>query len=79
MFLHRFVRSKTGKILMSVLLGLGLATLFRIACEGKDCVIYKAPPIDKIEDKVYKIDNKCYKFERINQTCSKSKNILEMG
>ena len=63
MFLQKFVRSKSGKIIMSILLGLGLATLFRQACLGKDCLIYKAPPLEEIENNIYKIDKKCYKFE----------------
>ena len=37
MYLDRFVHSSTGKILMSISLGLGLATFFRAVCRGQKC------------------------------------------
>ena len=39
MHLGKFVHSYTGKIIMSLILGIGLATLFRSACKGKQCRI----------------------------------------
>ena len=36
MYLNKFVNSETGRYLMSILLGIGLATLFRQICEGKN-------------------------------------------
>ena len=39
MYLDKFVHSNTGKILMSLLLGIGLATFFRSICKGKNCRI----------------------------------------
>ena len=78
MFLARFVRSSSGKIVMSIILGLGLATLFRQVCAGRECLVYKAPPLDEIEDNVYKVDNKCYKFKKRNVSCSTKKTILDM-
>ena len=37
MYLSKFVSSDTGKYVMSILLGLGLSTLFRSVCKGKQC------------------------------------------
>ena len=37
MYLDKFVHSQSGKYIMSIILGLGLATLFRQICSGKDC------------------------------------------
>jgi hypothetical protein len=78
MFLQRFVKSSTGKILMSILLGLGLATLFRQSCSGKNCKVYKAPPFEDIENNVYKIDNQCYKFNKNNITCKSNRKTLDI-
>ena len=50
MYLDKFVHSNTGKILMSLLLGIGLATFFRSICKGKNCRIIQAPPLEEIED-----------------------------
>ena len=79
MFLQKFVRSKSGKIIMSILLGLGLATLFRQVCAGKDCLVYKAPPLEEIEHNIYKIDKKCYKFDKSNVSCSSKKQTLDVS
>ena len=74
MHLSKFVRSKTGRILMSVLLGLGLATLFKQICKGKNCITYKAPN-DISESDTYKYDDKCYKPDLQQITCDKTKTI----
>ena len=46
MYLSKFVHSEIGRYLMSIILGLGLATFFRKMCNGKNCVISKAPPLE---------------------------------
>ena len=79
MHLHKFVKSNTGKYVMSILLGIGLATIFRSVCKGKECSIYLAPPLDEIEDKIYKFDGKCYKFERVSKKCDTNKRIVEFA
>ena len=35
MYLSKFVHSEIGRYLMSIILGLGLATFFRKMCNGK--------------------------------------------
>ena len=76
MYLSKFVHSETGRILMSIILGLGLATFFRKMCNNKNCVVSKAPPLEEIEDKIYKFDGKCYKLEKNAENCTKEKNIF---
>jgi hypothetical protein len=76
MHLYKFVKSNTGKYIMSIILGIGLATMFREVCKGSNCSVQKAPPLDEIEDKIYKFDGKCYKFERANGKCDTTKTIV---
>jgi len=76
MYLSKFVHSETGRYLMSIILGLGLATFFRRMCNGKKCIISKAPPLEEIEDKIYKFDGKCYKLEKNAETCVKDKKTV---
>ena len=45
MELSKVFKTETGRIIMSVLLGLGLATLFRKSCQGKNCMIFKGGTI----------------------------------
>ena len=74
--LSRFLHSENGKIFMSILLGFGLASLFRAVCKDKDCLIFHAPPLEEIKDKIYKHDNNCYKYTTKSTTCDKSKKIV---
>lgn len=78
MYLDKFVHSSTGKILMSILLGLGLATFFRAVCKGRNCKIVSSPPLEEIEDQTYKFDSKCYKMEKSQVQCDKTRKIVKI-
>jgi len=75
--LTKFVHSNTGKIVMSILLGFGLATFFRTICKDKNCFIFQAPKLDEIEGKIFKENDKCYKFIPESSTCDASKKSVE--
>ena len=75
----KFVHTKTGKYVMSILLGFGLASLFRTVCKDKECVIFHAPPLEEIKDKIYSHDNKCYKYTPTATKCSNDKKIVEFN
>jgi hypothetical protein len=61
-FIDNMLSSKEGRIVLSIIWGLGLATLFRKVCVGRSCIVIKAPNLKKIENNVYGFDGKCYKF-----------------
>ena len=77
MYLGRFVHTETGKIIMSILLGFGLASLFRTVCKDRDCIIFHAPPLDKIQDKIYKNGDKCYKYTPVATKCDANAIIVD--
>jgi hypothetical protein len=55
---------------MSILLGFGLASLFRKVCKDKNCLIFHAPPLDDFKDKIYKSNGKCVKYNNVPTKCS---------
>ena len=77
MNISRLLHSKYSAYFISLILGLGLATLFKKACNKKNCMVFKAPSLEDIKDKQYKFDDKCYKFTPEAVTCNKSKKIVE--
>jgi hypothetical protein len=79
MYLEKFINSNTGKYMMSIILGLGLATFFRQICKGKRCKIMMGPKLDELEDKIYKFDNKCYKMEKSAMNCDNTKKVLSFA
>lgn len=64
-----FMNSSRGSIVISAILGLGLATLFRQTCRG-DCVVVRAPDLDKLRNYIYEIDGTCYKYTARAVKCS---------
>ncbi len=79
MHLDKFVHSKTGKIIMSIILGVGLATLFRTVCTGNRCQIISAPPMEEITDQTYRINDKCYTFEKNAVSCTRQKQTVPIA
>lgn len=79
MYLDKFVHTNTGKIVMSIILGLGLATFFRAICKGKQCRVVSSPPLEEIEDQTYRFDDKCYKLEKNAVKCVNTQNIVKIA
>ena len=76
MHLGKFINTKTGKIIMSILLGLGLASLFRTMCKNKKCLTFKAPSLEQIKDKIYKSNDKCVKYSYVPTKCNTHSKII---
>lgn len=77
MYLGKFVHTENGKIIMSILLGFGLASLFRTVCKNKDCLIFHAPPLEQINNKIYKSGDKCVKYNPVATKCSINSKTIE--
>ena len=56
------LKSRDVKIVFSIIWGLGLASLFRRVCKGRDCIIYRAPSPESIRGKTFGFNNKCYNY-----------------
>jgi hypothetical protein len=60
-----FLHSRTGIILLSIVWGLGLSTLFKKQCGPKGCDIIKYQgPSKELLDQIWTYgDHKCYRLE----------------
>ena len=57
------MNTKEGSVVISIVLGFGLATMFRLTCKnGKNCIVVKGPKMADINNKHYKIESDCYKY-----------------
>ena len=79
MAFEKLFRTETGKIIMSTLLGLGLATLFRKGCIGRKCLEFKAPTLEDIKKKIYKYGDNCFKYEMESNVCDARKKNIEFA
>lgn len=67
------IQTEVGKVLVSVILGLGLATLFRKSCKNKNCLVFVPPDMDTLKDDVYSYNGKCYKYQQRSVNCDPTK------
>jgi hypothetical protein len=58
----RLLHQPLGKVFISILLGLGVATLFRKVCNDRNCIVYKGSATEEIDGKIFKHGSKCYKY-----------------
>jgi hypothetical protein len=64
------LKNEYSKIVLGILWGIGLACIFRCACNGRKCIIFKAPKPADIKGKIYNHDEKCYEYESISTKCT---------
>lgn len=79
MHIRRLLYSEFGKYMISTILGLGIATLFRKVCKDRSCLVFHAPPIDKIRGQIFKFNNKCYNFKESATTCDYTKKQISFA
>lgn len=70
------LKSNDVKIVFSVIWGLGLASLFKRVCKGRNCIIYRSPHIDDIQGKAFNFNNKCYNYTPRPVDCSADKSQI---
>ena len=75
---QRLLYTPIGKVIISILLGLGLSTLFYRVCEGKNCITFQGPVISEYHDKIFQHGDQCYKYSVVSAPCDKRKNIIDM-
>lgn len=70
----KFFKSKLGMQLLSILLGLGLASIFKMSCDSRSCLVFQAAELK--ENNVIKYGEKCYKAIEKIEHCDLKKDII---
>ena len=60
-----------GRVIISVIIGLGLSALFRKVCNDRECLVIKGPNIEEVENSIFNFDGKCYKYKALSTSCKK--------
>jgi hypothetical protein len=55
--------------LISIMLGFGLAAIFRPLCKGPECLILRGPPVSEIKGAAFQFGSKCVEFIPTPQEC----------
>lgn len=61
--------TRVGAIMVSIILGLGLASMFRRACKGDGCKVIHAPKASQIDGHTYRIDHDCFRYVPFDVPC----------
>jgi hypothetical protein len=64
-----FLESRKGSIVFSLLLGFGIAALFKKACNDNKCLIIQTPNVSELNTYYYKTNNTCYKYTPVETEC----------
>lgn len=75
----RLLNTETGQLFISILLGLGLATLFRRVCKDKNCIQFNGPVISEVDGKTYQFGEYCYKYELFPTKCNAMKKTVRVN
>jgi len=76
--LSKLFHTKSGRYIISAILGFGLATFFRAACKNNKCLVFKAPPKEEVDGVVFQHDGKCYEYTPHSVKCDKSKKLVNL-
>lgn len=74
----RLLHTEFGRTLISIILGLGLASLFRRVCNDKDCIVFKSENLKDVSNKTFKEGDKCYMFDYNVDKCNSVKKIVKV-
>lgn len=75
--ISKILHSNLSRYIVSIILGLGLASLFRKACKERNCLVFKGPNIEKLKDNIYKYESKCYKFKENTSKCNQREKQID--
>ena len=60
-----------------MLIGLGIASMFRKVCKDRNCIVIKGVPSKSIKNKVFEWNDKCYRYRTVPTSCKKKQIIKE--
>jgi len=73
MQLHDFIHSSTSRVIFGIIMGLGLSSLFRKTCHGRNCMVFKAPDMAETKKFTFKYDGKCFNYKIDSTKCDDSR------
>lgn len=77
--INRLINTKIGVGFISIMLGLGLASLLKKVCKDKSCIDFKGPVITDISGNIFRYDDKCYTYEHKSVLCNNKKKIIDIN
>lgn len=67
--IKELLETNHGQIILSIILGIGLATIFRKVCQGNSCLVVKGPSLEDVKKYYYKFEDNCYQYKPYASKC----------
>jgi hypothetical protein len=65
------------RVFAGIMLGVGLATVFRRTCGEGRCVVIRSPDENRVQTYVWKGDDGCYVYRKVDEPCDKTAEDLD--
>ena len=65
-----FDDSKTNNIIVSIIWGIGISTIFRKICTNNNCIVIQSSKIDDNDKYIYFKNDKCYTLNKQKIDCT---------
>ena len=72
------IHTSNGQLIISFILGMGLASLFRKVCKDRNCIVFRAPDFDEVTKNTYIYGDKCYNFTKSSVPCGKTEREISV-
>ncbi len=74
--IKKILNSKSSSVILSIILGLGLASIFKMSCDSRSCLVYQGADLQDVN--IIKYNEKCYEATEKIETCDQSKRIIDV-
>jgi NADPH-dependent ferric siderophore reductase len=71
MNISKLLDTEQGQIVISIILGLGLASAFRYSCKNGNCIVIKGPKMSDVKGKYFRLSGNCYQYTPYVVECDK--------
>jgi hypothetical protein len=71
----RMIHTSFGRTLISIVLGIGIASIFRKTCKDASCFKFTSPPAAEVKESVYLHGGSCYKFDTETVKCGSGEQV----
>ena len=71
MGLYEKLDTPAGSLILSAIIGLALAAMFRKVCKDKSCIVIHGPNMEETTKYFYKYNDDCYKYTPEATECEK--------
>lgn len=80
--IKNIIYTERGRFILSIILGLGLATFFRKVCDGKNCYNFVGPKQNEIRDQIFSFDStnsECHIMREKTVKCGNKPKAVEFA